>query len=325
MSWERDPLWAKARLYFERAFAESRDDPRFGLWCSLGLELLARAALASVSPTLLAEPDREHKFLLHALNRGSETVPRRSIATVQVFALCRTLFDNFTENDYKAAVALVNRRNEELHTGNSAFDEYRPKQWLAGFYRACQSLANAMDETLESLVGADEAKVANQILEETRTEEKHRIESLMAAHRAVFKGKTEVEQRAAAENAEKEVAQLVHKRHHRVTCPACGSVASVQGEPFGRERVNSEEGRIKVRQAVSPRSFSCSACGLKLQGYAELEVAQLGGQYTRTTEYSPEDYYGLIDPENFDPLPYVESYLEEHAPDPDPYSEYDNE
>src|ERR1700733_8056848 len=39
MSWERDPLWAKARLYFEHAFREPRDDPRFGLWCSLGLEL----------------------------------------------------------------------------------------------------------------------------------------------------------------------------------------------------------------------------------------------------------------------------------------------
>src|SRR5580692_11097907 len=81
VSWERDPLWAKSRLYFERAFAESREDPRFGLWCSLGLELLARAALASISPTLLAESDREHKFQLHALNRGSETVPRRSIGS----------------------------------------------------------------------------------------------------------------------------------------------------------------------------------------------------------------------------------------------------
>jgi hypothetical protein len=70
MSWERDPLWAKSRLFFERAFEQPPEDPLFGLWCSLGLELLARAALASVSPTLLAEPDKEHRFLLHALNRG---------------------------------------------------------------------------------------------------------------------------------------------------------------------------------------------------------------------------------------------------------------
>jgi hypothetical protein len=59
MSWERDPLWAKTKLFFERAFNEPREDPIFGLWCSLGLELLGRAALSSISPTLLAEPDKE--------------------------------------------------------------------------------------------------------------------------------------------------------------------------------------------------------------------------------------------------------------------------
>src|SRR5580704_17434650 len=99
MSWERDPLWAKSRLYFERAFAESRDDPRFGLWCSFGLELLARSAVASVSPTLLAEPQSDHRFLLHALNCGSEKVEPRSIKIIQVFNLCRILFDDFTEID----------------------------------------------------------------------------------------------------------------------------------------------------------------------------------------------------------------------------------
>ncbi len=128
MSWEHDPLWAKSRLYFEHAFRESREDPRFGLWCSLALELLGRAALASVSPTLLAEPDREHKYLLHALNRGSGD--RRSIKAVQVFALCRKLFPVFSDEDLKAAIALINRRNDELHSGSAAFDEY-PSKYMA--------------------------------------------------------------------------------------------------------------------------------------------------------------------------------------------------
>jgi hypothetical protein len=117
MSWERDPLWAKARLFFQRAFSESRDDPAFGLWCSLGLEILARTALASISPTLLAEPDREHKYLLHALGRGSERTPRKSIGAVQVLSLCLDLFPEFTKDELTASLALVNRRNEELHSG----------------------------------------------------------------------------------------------------------------------------------------------------------------------------------------------------------------
>ena len=54
MSWERDPLWAKAKLYFERALSQSREEPQFGLWCSLGLELLARSCRISKPSTLSA-------------------------------------------------------------------------------------------------------------------------------------------------------------------------------------------------------------------------------------------------------------------------------
>jgi predicted RNA-binding Zn-ribbon protein involved in translation (DUF1610 family) len=322
MSWERDPLWAKARLYFERAFDEPRDDPRFGLWCSLGLELLARAAVASVSPTLLAEPDKEHKFLLHALKRGSQTTPPRSIGTAQVFNLCKTLFDGFTKADLSLALALANRRNDELHTGGAPFDEFPPKDWITAFYRICRALTKAMGESLESLFGTDEAKVAEQILEDTQTEVRQRVENTIAAHRKVFEAKLQADRKAAAENAEKEGARLAFERHHRVKCPACGSVATVQGEPFGREIVTHEEGNIKVQQPVSPHTFACPACGLKLQGYAELDAAQLGGHYTRTTNYSPEDYYGLVDAENIDPSEYVEAYLADLAAEAEGY---DNE
>ena len=72
---------------------------------------------------------------------------------------------------------------------------------------------------------------------------------------------------------------------------------------------------------MSPQTFSCPACGLKLQGYAELDVVQLGGQYTRVTEYSPEGYYGLIDPNDFDPSDYVEAYLADLRAE----AEWDNE
>lgn len=51
MSWEREPLWSKARLFFEKAFSEERENPAFGLWCTMGLELLARSAISSISPT----------------------------------------------------------------------------------------------------------------------------------------------------------------------------------------------------------------------------------------------------------------------------------
>lgn len=314
MSWERDPLWAKARLFFEHAFDEPRDAPTFGLWCSLGLEMLARSALASISPTLLAEPDRDHKHLLHALNRGSERGSPKSITAAQVFGLCQTLFPDFTKHDFTAAMALVNRRNEELHSGGAAFDEYTPSQWLAGFYRVCSSLSAAMGESLTSLFGKDEASFAEKILIENRDNVKHEVLSAIAAHKKVFDAKQPDEQATARTEAEKLGLDLSTQGHHRVTCPACGCIATVQGRLFGKERVTHEEdGDIVVRQAVSPTDFSCSACELKLATYAELETAGLGEHHTHRTTYSPEDYYGLIDPDE------IEDYLGSMEP------EYDNE
>jgi hypothetical protein len=317
MSWERDPLWAKCRLFITRALEVPREDPVFGLWCSLGLELLARAALSSVSPALLAKPDPNHKNLLHILHKGSEIPQPRSIDVALAFQLCHQIFQGFTNEDLKLSLALLNRRNEELHSGAAAFDEYSPSQWLVGFYHACQSLTSVLGETLSDLFGEDEASFAEHLLTEDRENLQTRVLNAIAEHTRLFSAKGPDEQSAARAQADASVRELSGKRHHRVVCPACGSAAGLQGTPFGKEHVTHEEnGEIAVRQGVSPTEFSCSACGLHLTTYAALETAGLADPYTRTTTSSPEDYYGLISPDDLD------SYLEEYVRN---QQEYDNE
>lgn len=316
MSWEHEPLLSKAKLFFERAFNEARDEPLFGLWCSLGLELLGRAAIASVSPTLLAEPNNDHKYLLHALNRGSERVPKKSITSSQVFQLCVLLFPSYTDDDFKLSNALINRRNEELHTGGAAFEEYPSNQWIAGFYKVCNSLCTAFGSNLENLFGEEEAKIAQSTIVTNRNEVHQRITSLIAAHKRVFENKDRNEQDTIRLKMEKLGDELSKKRHHRVNCPACHCIATLQGIPFGKEKVSEENDEIIVRQAVSPTHFECKACELKLTGYAELESAQFGGQYMRKTAYTPAEYYGLIHPDD------IEDYLPDYR---DYQPEYDNE
>jgi len=155
------------------------------------------------------------------------------------------------------------------------------------------------------------------MLDQIASEVKQRTLRRIADHRKAFAEKPEQERADLATEAEAEGSQLTVQRHHRVTCPACQCIATVQGTPFGKEHVTHEHDRIVVRQPVSPRIFSCSACGLTLEGYAELDAADLGGQYTRTTTYSPEEYYGLINPDDIGS--YVEEYLANMG------EEYDNE
>ncbi|MFI5073233.1 MAG: hypothetical protein ACHP8A_20380 [Terriglobales bacterium] len=318
MSWDRDPLWAKARLFFERA--SGRDDAEFGLWCSMGLELLARAAVASISPTLLADPDKDQKYLLYALKRGSEKNPR-SIAMTQVLNLCGKLFPEFSPEIHTNVSALISRRNDELHSGNGAFQEYATRYWLTPFYRACDVLARAMGESLDTLFLPEEAAEAKRVLAESTQEVKTKVDREIGMHKGEFGKKTEEERTAATEKSKQEGEKLSHEKFHRVTCPSCGSVALVQGDLFGKETVTDIDGEIQVRQSVSPRILACSACGLKLSGYAELDAAGFGGSYSRTTTFSPEDYYGLVDPRDIDEEQIIQRYLDDMAAD----AAFDNE
>ncbi len=310
MSWERDPLWAKARLYFEKAMSRRHDESEFGLWCSLGLELLARSAVASVSPVLLAEPDREQQNVLHALKMGSDRTPRKSIGTVVVLRLCKQLFDGFSQKHYDLASTIINRRNEELHTGDAAFEIYRSKHWVLGFYRICRTLTEAMGESLETLFGEEEARAAISMLEQDDEGTRQRVQSAIAASKKAFgeKGEDEREQIKARMVAEGK--KLAYARHHRVACPACGCVATIQGETVGTAKAEmTEHGKIVIREPVSPRTMTCLGCGLKLNSYAELDEAGLGGNYTRTTTTTPEDYYNLVDLETYDLSEEVREFL----------------
>ncbi|CAI3949910.1 unnamed protein product [Commensalibacter communis] len=92
--------------------------------------------------------------------------------------------------------------------------------------------------------------------------------------------------------------------HHKVECPACQSVATVIGKEIGASKIENGEYEVVVRRSVIPTEFDCIACGLKIRGYPQLVAAKIGDYYTRRTTYSPQDYYGLIDPSDFDPSEY---------------------
>ncbi len=310
MSWDRESLWAKSRLYFERAFETDREEDAFGLWCAMGLELLARSALAKFSPTLLAEPDPEHRYLLIALDLGSAKVSRRSIATNQVLNLCKTLIPDFTDNEVRIASALTGRRNEELHSGSAAFQEYSTQQWIAGFYKCCKILAESQEESLTSLFGDDEAKVAEGVNAAVAEEVKSKVLSSVAAYRKVFNEKDEAERNELKEKSEKQGETLSHQGHHRVGCPACGCVATVQGDRYRQGQIEHKDDEIVVRQSVIPTKFSCRACGLKLNGYGELSSANIADHFTHRINYTPEEYYDLVDPHDTEA---IQSYAEDHG------------
>lgn len=302
MSWEREPLFTKSKLFFEKSFEEDKESPFFGLWCAMGLELLARSALAHISPTLLAEPDPSHQNLLHALNLKSSKGKRKSLMTAQVLSLCQHLITDFTEYHFKVSSAIINQRNEEVHTGSAAFEDYPTSQWIAGFYKCCKILSEFQGESLNSLLGDEIEKEANIILSEVEEEVIGKTKSLIAAHKKVFDNKLDGDQERLKIDAQKNSDKLAYRGYHRVNCPACGSTATVIGEPYGKEHVDTKQNEIIVRQSILPTRFQCDACELKINGYSALNAAEISNHYTRRITYSPEEYFDMINPDDYDTI-----------------------
>lgn len=310
MSWDKDSLLAKSKIFFAKAFQEDKEQIFFGLNCAMGLEVLSRAAIAKISPTLLAEPDKDQYHLLHALNLGSAKIQKKSIGTSQVLILCRTLIPEFTEDHHKFASAIINRRNEEVHTGTAAFIEYKTHLWIEGFYKCCKVLAEYLGETLETIFDIEEAKAANLIITETENKIIEKTKSLIAAHLKVFEAKSEDEINKLRAESEKQSEILSHKEHHKVKCPSCNSIATVQGDVYGKDQVEHADGEIILRQTVLPTKFHCIACGLKLVGYGQISVAGIGEHFTHRSHFTPEEFYDMI---SLDDKEALDRYAEDHG------------
>ena len=91
--WDPDALFIKAKLFLNHAMDDdSRQFDEQALWASLALELLAKAALAKVSPVLIAVPTEEGNSLLVAsgLVEGNVLHTTQLIKTL-LFVLARVL------------------------------------------------------------------------------------------------------------------------------------------------------------------------------------------------------------------------------------------
>jgi len=315
MQWSADALFAKARLYVDRALEHTEDDELFPFWASLSLEFLSRAALAYVHPTLLAEVEREDdgRNLLYALGRQPNVgkFSPKSIPLAIVYRRCAAVIPEFVEPRRKLCEMITSRRNEELHSGGSPFTAVATSTWLPGFYDAARVLLASMGKDLADWLGAEPAGRADEMLRAMGDEAAKQVQKLISARKTIWGGIDAVEQNAKEETAKKEATP---DKGHRVDCPACGSVALVKGDSIITQPPKADEGGIQVKHSVLPDRFWCFACGLEIRGHALLYAAGLGNVYTATVRYTPVEYYADD----------VEQYAKEKYGG-DGYDEYCNE
>jgi len=309
--WSVDSLFAKARLYVGRMESHMADDWQYGFWSALALELLIRAALANISPILLAEP-KNWRNVTYAL--GLEPTAKKfspsSITTTEALARLNELVPDFSEEIAGFCTKHVGRRNSEVHTGELAFDSIGTSQWLPRFFSACQVLLRSMGRELSDLYS--DSAAAEALISSLEDEAAKAVQQDIKAHSQVWSNKDAKDREAATLQAE---SWAIRQAGHRVNCPACQSRALLQGSASGPVSTEVTLDVVVQRQTMLPSSFECIACGLRILGLSKLSACGLGDAFSARSTYSAAEFFGL----------YTEEELEEARQEQPEYEEDFNE
>ena len=295
--WSEETLFCKARLYAEQMEKFTINDWQFGLWSALSLELLTRAALAHISPVLLADTQKNWRNLTHVLGK-SPTLQKfspTSLSTGGVIDRLAELVPTFSSEICGFCKEHADRRNTELHSGELSFEEVEITEWLPKFYFACKVLLESMDRNLAELISDPVA--AEDLINSLQKDAKITVWKEIEAHKKVWSNKNDSEMKIAYAGS---IAWAIRHTGHRVKCPACASNALLQGTLSGPVTTEIEMGNVIQRQATIPSSFECIACGLRISGLSKLSACNLGDAFHEKSTYSPAEFFELYTEEELE-------------------------
>ena len=292
--WSSAGLLNKAQAYAEVMQGFPRDDWKFAVWSTLSLELLAKAGLSAISPTLLADVKQSWANLLFALNiepKTSNFIPR-SIDVSEVFRRLEELIPEYTPELEAFCRKHLSLRNEELHSAAAPFVGTKVTSWLPDYYRACSVLLASMNDSLDRFFGSDEAKVAQAMIAAAEDKSAQSIKKAVAAHQVVWDDKSDAEKTLLVGQS---ATWATRQDGHRVSCPACNCVAILSGSPVAAPVKTITEDEITETQEYLPSRLECLACGLKISGLSQLSAAGVGDTYTATSIYDANEYFASED------------------------------
>ena len=283
--YDYEALWLKAKLFLNRAMEEGDERPfeERALWAALALELLAKAALARVSPLLIAEPTEDGTNLLIASGLVEGDARFTSVRAKTLYSRCHKAFKPFDEAE---ATKITHARNEYLHGSAAGSTSIPASAWWPRYWTLAVILVSALERDIEDLVGADRAATVEGHLIQNKKNIEHRTEMLIA------RAKQRLGQYNAGTLPAKVAADWSPGRKWRAglrysesqTCPACGGWGTIEGNESvdveaRYEQVAEDDFDVVVDVTASSEYFSCPGCGLVLDNYQLVEQAGLDSTF----------------------------------------------
>ncbi|WP_433019939.1 hypothetical protein [Kribbella sp. CA-294648] len=298
LPYDPEALWLKSKMFLNRAM-EPGSDRAFeerSFWAAAALELLGKAALAKISPLLIADPKEDGKNILIAagvLKGGGRFV---SVSAATVFRRCARAFFPFDDD---GAIRIANGRNEYMHGPGSGLTPLPEEQWWAQYWSLATTLVDAQDRKLVDLIGQSRVQIVESYLALNAKNIESRTQSLIARAKQRFdferEGSAPAKVQADWAKIMKADSQLPYKAEQQ--CPACGSVGFIEGDEtvdveFDYDN-RDDDGALLARVTVPSERFSCPACRLVLDSFPLIEQAGLPDYFETdddAEEYMEPDY-----------------------------------
>ncbi len=304
-AFDYNALYAKSQLYIRRAFRArtGKDFDEYRLWASLAVELLGKAALARVSPSLVADPThQESLFAACGVPLGTDF---KTITAKTLFLRLAHISKDFDLQIQKFCEQLALQRNAELHSGEAPFVGAAQEVWEREYWYAVSMLLKAQDFDLDSWLGAEVAAAPK--------------EALAAAEHAVMQAVAQRVERFRAQfveahNKSAKRAQLIadsenirpwsHYKEFSINiddyvsqkCPACGATGVLGGilwsEEVSEEQDDDDPTVEYVDKSYLSEEFRCFTCGFVAEGRREVLGAGITEEFyetdTRERRFEPE-------------------------------------
>jgi len=290
-------MWLKAKVFLNRAMDENfvRSPDEIMFWASAALELLGKAALARVSPLLIAEPSEDGFNLLVAAGLVEGTARFKTVSASTIFRRCEKAFRPFSSSE---ALRITNFRNEYLHGASLELMPFNLNKWWPNYWARAVILITAQDRSVEDLVGSDRVTIVDSFLESNSKNIEERTVALVAHAR----------QRFALHNA-----GALSEREHAIwrsqpflgagleyqeneVCPACGSNGVIEGDDYLNYEFNAERDdayddtsySFWADITVPSEFFSCPECHLVLDQPELIVQAGIPGTFTYIDDDPPQ-------------------------------------
>jgi hypothetical protein len=276
------------------------------LWASMALELLAKASLSLIHPSLVVETDNLNS-LLEASGINTRT-PVRTIKANDTYARLKHTVPHFGTLAFEACKKLAERRNAELHSGEAALSSVPPIGWEGDYWNAAELILNSMNSDLREWLGAD-SKAPQELLKNLRTAKKQAATERVKQRAAEFskpadgrkRGKKEIEEIHAQSKALRPndfigSFQYFYAQYWLQECPACKSYGIAGGdeayEDLAEDQSDADYGYEIIERGFDPIEFHCPSCQLSLVGEEALRAVGISEQYIETQEseiqYEPD-------------------------------------